>query len=594
MQHRGRLAVLVAFALMPLSALAKGSQPTALPARLEPYFPVPVSLEPAVDFWKNVYARYNSRQVVLHDPIHMDVVYVALDFSGVFDAASSPGEAERAATAALDCERERIAGVLRAMAARIEANEDMEFSSMTAEQRRFYSAFRATSSWSELNPTANAELLRDAADRIRAQRGLRDEFLRGIWDAAPYMPYMEKKFVDRGLPRELTRLVFVESMFNLKARSHVGAAGPFQFMRYTGRDYMRIDTVVDERYDPIRASEAAARLLDHNHQSLGSWPLAITAYNHGVRGMKRAVSQTGSEDLGVIAFNYTSRSFGFASRNFYAEFLAALTVYENRASYFSGHAELQTRPPLLFDQVVLPDYVPLDALLEDTNLTKDEFRLYNPAFTRYVYEGQKYVEKGYPLRLPRGKGKIFAGLYAKIPADSRFSSQRRDAIHIVQRGDTLSGIARRHGVRVSSLIAWNNLHSRHRIYPGQRLRIVPGGGRSATPSKVDPPKVKVVDVVRLPGDDQKPADALAAALASESPSTDPMPADEAAEKASGQVAAAAPAAEPADDETSEPEPEPTWTYPPRSALVQCLPPAAALRTVRWHCDMRQNLAPREY
>lgn len=495
----------VAAALNPATASAGTSTSTEPEASAPPdgpvlvrteTFPVSPLLEPAVSFWYSIYAQYHSRQVVLHDPVYMDIVYVALDLSEVFDDARSTAEAQEIAADAIDSERERIAGVLRELADREEAGA-VDFSAMTTEERRFYDAFARVE--------GGPEKYRDAADRIRAQRGLRDEFLRGIWDSAPYMPYMERSFRERGVPIELTRLVFVESMFNIKARSHVGAAGPYQFMSYTGRQMLRIDMEVDERYDPIRASEAAARLLDTNYRSLKSWPLAITAYNHGVRGMRRAINAVGTEDLGVIVRNYESRTFGFASRNFYAEFVAALAVYENRAAIFADNPELAKRLPLIWDEVVLPDYVVMDALIAHTNITAEDFHTYNPGLTRYVYSGQKYVPKGYPLRIPRGRGRAFAAAYKQIPTSARFKAQRRNTIHVVRRGQTLSHIARRYGVSISALMAWNHLHSRHRIYAGQKLRIVP---RQAPPAKhadgTGEPQLRVVDVVKLPDDDAPP------------------------------------------------------------------------------------------
>ena len=118
----------------------------------------------------------------------------------------------------------------------------------------------------------------------------------------------------------------VESSFDPYAYSKVGAAGLWQFMRSTGRRFLRIDAAVDERLDPYRATEAAAQLLSYNYRLLGSWPLAITAYNHGAEGMRRAREQLGTDDIVRIVRDYHSPTFGFASRNFYVSFLAALTV----------------------------------------------------------------------------------------------------------------------------------------------------------------------------------------------------------------------------------------------------------------------------
>jgi membrane-bound lytic murein transglycosylase D len=147
---------------------------------------------------------------------------------------------------------------------------------------------------------------------------------------------MERIFRAEGLPLELTRLPLVESCFDVEAYSKVGAAGIWQFMPATGRLYaMDVNDSVDERRDPIASTRAAARFLRHNYEALeDSWPLAITAYNHGPAGIRRAISATGTTDIGVIVGRYDGPAFGFASRNFYAEFLAALDVDRHREAWF--------------------------------------------------------------------------------------------------------------------------------------------------------------------------------------------------------------------------------------------------------------------
>ena len=135
--------------------------------------------------------------------------------------------------------------------------------------------------------TTNAEL-RAAAQRLRFQLGQADRFRAGLVRSGAYKPYIHEAFVKQGLPRELGALPHVESSFDPTAYSKVGAAGMWQFMRSTGVRYMRIDHIVDERRDPFLATDAAVRLLADNYSVLQSWPLALTAYNHGVSGMRRA------------------------------------------------------------------------------------------------------------------------------------------------------------------------------------------------------------------------------------------------------------------------------------------------------------------
>src|SRR5690606_22709448 len=115
--------------------------------------------------------------------------------------------------------------------------------------------------------------------RLRFQLGLKDRFLDGVKLSGEYLPFMDRIFIEHGLPFELTRLPIVESRYNAKARSKVGASGIWQFMPRTGADFMMINDAVDERNDPLRATEAAAKLLSINYKTLGNWPLAVTAYN---------------------------------------------------------------------------------------------------------------------------------------------------------------------------------------------------------------------------------------------------------------------------------------------------------------------------
>ena len=173
--------------------------------------------------------------------------------------------------------------------------------------------------------TSNATL-RAASRNVRFQLGQADKFRAGLIRAGQWRAHIEQVLAGEGVPRELVALPHVESSFNPRAYSHVGAAGLWQFMRSTGRRYMRVDDVVDERMDPHKASVAAARLLGYNYRQIDSWPLAITAYNHGLAGMMRAVRTLGTRDIAAIVSRYQSRSFGFASRNFYAEFLAASEI----------------------------------------------------------------------------------------------------------------------------------------------------------------------------------------------------------------------------------------------------------------------------
>ncbi len=253
---------------------------------------------------------------------------------------------------------------------------------------------------------------------------------------------------------------------------------------------MRVDHVVDERRDPFLATIAAARLLQANYETTKTWPLAITAYNHGASGMNRAVRKLGTRDISTILDRYQSRTFGFASRNFYTEFLAALEVENDYERYFGP---VQKDPPEDPEIVVLDHYYKAKTLAGTFGVTLEALREANGALLRPVWSGQKYVPKGYGLRLPRDPLRDSPRvILARIPAGERFAKQVRDRQYRVKRGDTLSGIARRFGVRQSELMALNRLRNRNHLRIGQVLNLPirypqRAVARSASPNRVPEP-----------------------------------------------------------------------------------------------------------
>ena len=152
--------------------------------------------------------------------------------------------------------------------------------------------------------------------------------------AAAWETHIARVLKQHGVPEEIAALPHVESSFNPFAYSKVGAAGLWQFMPSTAKRFMRVDGIVDERLDPYSATEAAANLMLYNYRLLGTWPLAVTAYNHGPGGLRRAQDELGTSDIAVIVKRYQGATFGFASRNFYVAFLAALEVDRNAEKYF--------------------------------------------------------------------------------------------------------------------------------------------------------------------------------------------------------------------------------------------------------------------
>lgn len=439
-------------------------------AHADETFPIPTELQPDVAFWVNIFTRYSSDQGVLHDDRHLEIVYERIDFPAGLD--------RRARQRIVKKKREQLRNVLRSLASgkrdNLDANE-----------------LKVLALWP---PGVSNQTLSAATRRVRYQQGLEDRFQQGLIRAGRWRDYIEKEFLDLGVPIELAALPHVESSYNPHARSHVGASGIWQFTRSTGRRYMRIDHVLDERNDPFVATQAAGKLLAYNYSITRNWPMAITAYNHGLAGVRRAMRKHGDTAYADIIRNYNGRTFGFASRNFYVAFLAAKQVDQNVEQYFP---DIVVDQPIDFANVTLQAYIPVIDLTNALGVTPAQLAIHNPALQATVWQGSKHLPKGFRIRLPSNllDGPI-ADFMAKVPADRWQPKQLPDMFHTIARGDTLSEIARAYDTRVSTLVALNNLGSSHRIRAGQKLRLPAAGPApgnqvkgSTQPAPIEPPIV---------------------------------------------------------------------------------------------------------
>ncbi len=285
-----------------------GNPAVVLAGNLE-IFPQPASLLPSVIFWKGVYTTYSVGDFILHDREHIALVYEVVQVK----EHRNQVRAAKLAAPAIRRLRVKYEGILTNLANGIDPEQ------LGAD------GLRVAEAW---GCPCQPEILRKAAENIRVQQGLREKVDEGLEQARVLLPRVLSILQKHDLPVELAAIPMVESSWNAKARSKVAAVGLWQFMRSTAKQYLRISRKHDDRRDPIRATEGAARLLRDNYAELGSWPLAIVAYNHGVGGMQRAQREIGSQAIEEIITNYTGPRFGFASRNFYPEFLAALEVLQ--------------------------------------------------------------------------------------------------------------------------------------------------------------------------------------------------------------------------------------------------------------------------
>lgn len=378
------LCVLLVVLLVPIHGCA--SRQPALGLENDAVFPLPASLEPNVEFWRNVFAKWSRGQVAIHDNRHLGVVYQVANLPGQIEPSYTPAQREFVDQLRQDW-RARLDLLSRKIASR---------AALTPEEQELRRKLLAAG-----GPAA----LENPAERVRAQRGVRERFLRGLEISGRYDQAFRETFRRHGLPEDLAYLPHVESSFQYAARSSVGATGVWQFMRSTGRDFMTVTDHIDERLDPIISADAAARYLASAHRRLGSWPLAITSYNHGVGGMRQAKAEFG-DDFGAIVKNYRGRHFGFASRNFYAEFLAVRHVVRHAKQYFPG--EVRFEQPWTNRQVRLERAMTVDEVARTYRVALEVLLRANPAWLAPVQTGRVALPAGTRVWLPgdaeRGRG----------------------------------------------------------------------------------------------------------------------------------------------------------------------------------------------
>jgi membrane-bound lytic murein transglycosylase D len=410
------------------------------------------ALEPNVRFWRNVYAVWSVNDIAFHDREDLSIVYRVVrvpprgrPVNGVTRQAAI-AKAEKEIVSALDA----LAKKKPTSAEGLSGVEKEVYESLAKNTRTDkYSRPRAL---------------------VRAQNGLRERAREGWENLGRYEAGVRAEVSKAGMPQDIIALAYVESLFSLHAVSHAGASGMWQFMPYTGKEYMHLNEVIDERNDPILATEAAMKYLQQSRKVLGEWPLAITSYNYGRTGMLNASKAVGSKDLGIIIDKYRSdKRFGFAVTNYYASFLALLDVIQAPDKFFPGVTQ---KPAWRFDVVRLPFPVLATQLEQLGAMSAEELRAFNPGLTKKARAGQVALPRGLPLRVPYGKG---ASLLDKVQGMS--FDARKKALHHVREWHKANGkqsvatIAQRYGVSEDDIVAFSGLAKGAVPASGTRLPI---------------------------------------------------------------------------------------------------------------------------
>lgn len=295
-----------------------------------------------------------------------------------------------------------------------------------------------------------------------------------------YMPIFEQALEQEGLPLELKYLPVIESALNPDAVSRVGATGLWQFMLSTAKGLgLEVNSLVDERRDPIRSSELAAKYLKQLYEIYGDWSLAIASYNCGPGNVNKALRRAGGgkQDFWDIYYYLPKETRGYVPA-----FIAANYVMTYHNDHNIGNA--LAKRPVLTDTIHITQRVHFDQISEVLGIPVEELRVLNPQYRRDEIPGDI---RPYALTLPSKQVYSYivsedsivnhnSAKYARrttaVPGGEISDSETQLVVkyHKVKRGETLSIIARRYGVSVSTLKKWNGLRS-SRLKTGQRLRI---------------------------------------------------------------------------------------------------------------------------
>lgn len=355
--------------------------------RISEAFAIPESLKPRVAFWFDIYTQHGFNHRVIH---HIDYPWFVLEVVDVTEILKAPTRAlwlnhDRAEKFS----KKRLVHfqqLFKSIALKLKNKK-----TLNQEERYWLAKLK------EL-PGSFDKNLAQASKRLRIQTGQKDAFTDGLKRSISYLEYMETIFESHKLPKELARLPLVESSFNLEAGSKVGALGIWQLMPQVSKKFIMVNSMVDERRSPYKATYVAAWLFKENYKILkGEWPLIVTAYNHGPGGLKKAAKKLGTTDFATIIEKHRSNSFGFASENFYCSFLAALTAQYYAAEIFGAEFGGEFAH---VDYVTLPRKIKIHQLAGLSRMTQAEFLRFNPDLRR-AYRKNMALPKGFVIFLPK-------------------------------------------------------------------------------------------------------------------------------------------------------------------------------------------------
>ncbi len=280
---------------------------------------------------------------------------------------------------------------------------------------------------------------------------------RALQRSGRYRDLMKQILREEGLPEDLFYLALIESGYNPYAYSSAGAVGIWQFMAETGMRYgLRVDWWIDERRDPEKSTRAAARYLKDLYTMFGDWHLAAAAYNAGERRVQKAIDTCESNDFWHLSRN---GNFKGETKDYVPKFLAALMIAKEPEKY--GFDPIPYDPPLVYETVEVPEPLEIATLARICGQPAFLLRSLNPQINR------PYTPARCQIKVPQGSAAAFRANYAKLAPEDRVSFRR----HVVRKGESLAGIARKYGVPASAIVEMNDLPRGNKLRGGTALTI---------------------------------------------------------------------------------------------------------------------------
>jgi len=292
------------------------------------------------------------------------------------------------------------------------------------------------------------------------QTAIRDRFATYLARSEKYIAFMKNLLKEHGLPEDLVYLAFIESGFDPHAYSRSKAAGPWQFISWTGKRYgLKVNWWVDERRDPEKSTVAAAKYLKDLYEMFECWYLAAAGYNAGESKIVRAMKRFRTEDFWMLTkYRYLKNE----TKNYVPQMIAAALIAKDPEKY--GFTDIEYQEPLQYEKVKVPEVTGLSVIAKACETSLEEIRDLNPEILRGVTPPN---ETEYEVKIPFGKRELFLKNFETLQALEKFEFKT----HRIKNGETLAGIAKRYRVDLEPMLEISHLKKTSRISKGMTLLI---------------------------------------------------------------------------------------------------------------------------